>query len=259
MNAFQQSSLSEIRYLTGLNKTANFFINGNYIVTTDEKRITIQDVSLGGDFSAGAMLPGAKPVTKEGLEKVMNAITLVHVDGKDAVMIRTVATTTLEQLRIKFNLSQSEFFFASGCPVYQINEKFAKVSEIVTTVQNGTTVTSSVDVRTAPSITLVLDGQARQTYAFMASSLKELRALAQLGNQVEFLYEDLPIAPSGEESILVREVIISGTVFASSGASSPAVATKPWPAPPKPWGAAAVAAEQAAKAKAEAAAKAAKE
>ena len=91
----------------------------------------------------------------------------------------------------------------------------------------------------------------------MDASLKELRALAQLGNQVEFLYEDLPIAPSGEESILVREVIISGTVFASSGPSTPAVATKP--SPPKPWGAAEVAAEQAAKAKAEAAAKAAKE
>lgn len=48
-------------------------------------------------------------------------------------------------------------------------------------------------IKNAPQIELVIDGKKRMVFAFLDTSLRELRTIADLSSQFEFYFEGLPV------------------------------------------------------------------
>jgi hypothetical protein len=109
------------------------------------------------------------------------------------------------------------------------------VSEITTTVVNGTSKVLTVAINNAPKLDLVIDGQVRQLYAFQDATLKEIRMMANLNVTYRFFYEGLAISFVEEVYVFVKEIAYGSKIIISSkNMSTGIVIPRPVPIPVLP-------------------------
>lgn len=138
---FEQTSLYDIRIMLQLSTSYFFYINSYQIVTKDEKTIFYQEVSIGGEFIISKDYKGnGQTITKETIKTALETFKVdVLISGTFTTTVRVHTTTTLVEVREQLKLNETQFFFAKGCLVYQINEKTTNVIDILEKVDTGNT------------------------------------------------------------------------------------------------------------------------
>jgi len=104
-------------------------------------------------------------------------------------------------------------------------------------VQTGTATGFTLTIKNAPQLVLVVNGVQKSVYAFLDSSLKDLRVMASLDSSMLFYFQNLPVSKFEEEYIFVKEITISKKVtvmslsYASSSSGTTITSPKPAPLP----------------------------
>lgn len=217
---FEETSLYDVRTMLQLSTTYFFYINSFQIVIKDERTIRWQEVYLGGDLIIGKDFQGnGQTVTKETIKIALDTFKIdILIQGKFTSTVQVRSTTTLIEVRTQLKLTETQFFFARGCLVYQSNEQSTKVTDILEKIDTGNATSQYVIIKNAPQVTLVVSGKGSVIYTFWDASLTELRTNLGLSSEVTFTYLGLNISRSEESFILIKEVQIGSFIYATGGA-----------------------------------------
>jgi hypothetical protein len=71
-------------------------------------------------------------------------------------------------------------------------------------------------IRNAPKVDLIIDGKTKTVYAFLETSLKDLRTIANLSDDFKFIFESLEVSKFEEAYIFVGEIDYENRIIVKS-------------------------------------------